>query len=46
LTREGFRNIFILGYSLGACMAAHWADPTIPRKSNLRNGEVFPLTKK
>ena len=25
LTQEGFRNIFILGYSLGACMAAHWA---------------------
>ena len=25
LTHEGFRHIFILGYSLGACMAAHWA---------------------
>ena len=25
LTREGFKNIFILGYSLGACMAAYWA---------------------
>ena len=25
LTQEGFRNIFILGYSLGACMAVHWA---------------------
>ncbi len=25
LTREGFRNIFILGYSLGASMVVHWA---------------------
>lgn len=25
LTYEGFRNIFILGYSLGASMAAYWA---------------------
>lgn len=25
LTREGFRNIFILGYSLGAAMVVHWA---------------------
>jgi len=25
LTQEGFRNIFILGYSLGASMAAYWA---------------------
>jgi pimeloyl-ACP methyl ester carboxylesterase len=25
LNHEGFRNIFILGYSLGACMAAYWA---------------------
>lgn len=25
LTQEGFKNIFILGYSLGACMAAYWA---------------------
>jgi len=25
LTGEGFKNIFILGYSLGACMAAYWA---------------------
>ena len=25
LTHEGFRNIFILGYSLGACMTAYWA---------------------
>ena len=25
LTREGFRNIFILGYSLGAAMLVHWA---------------------
>ncbi|MBW1724564.1 MAG: alpha/beta fold hydrolase [Deltaproteobacteria bacterium] len=25
LTNEGFKNIFILGYSLGACMAAYWA---------------------
>lgn len=24
LIHEGFNNIFILGYSLGACMAAHW----------------------
>ena len=25
LIHEGFSDIFILGYSLGACMAAHWA---------------------
>ena len=25
LIQEGFTNIFILGYSLGACMVAHWA---------------------
>jgi alpha-beta hydrolase superfamily lysophospholipase len=25
LTGEGFKHIFILGYSLGACMAAYWA---------------------
>ena len=25
LTNERFSNIFILGYSLGACMVAHWA---------------------
>lgn len=25
LNHEGFRNIFILGYSLGACMATYWA---------------------
>lgn len=25
LTREGFRNVFILGYSLGAAMVVHWA---------------------
>jgi len=26
LTREGFRNIFMLGYSLGASMVVHWAE--------------------
>jgi predicted alpha/beta-fold hydrolase len=25
LTQEGFKNIFILGYSLGASMVLHWA---------------------
>ena len=25
LTQEGFQNIFILGYSLGAAMVVHWA---------------------
>lgn len=25
LTNEGFKNIFILGYSLGSCMATYWA---------------------
>jgi predicted alpha/beta-fold hydrolase len=25
LVQQGFRNIFILGYSLGASMLAHWA---------------------
>jgi alpha-beta hydrolase superfamily lysophospholipase len=25
LNHEGFRNIFVLGYSLGACMVAYWA---------------------
>ena len=25
LTQEGFRNVFILGYSLGASMVLHWA---------------------
>lgn len=25
LIQEGFQNIFVLGYSLGACMAAYWA---------------------
>lgn len=25
LTQEGFRNIFLLGYSLGASMVVHWA---------------------
>jgi pimeloyl-ACP methyl ester carboxylesterase len=25
LTGEGFRNIFVLGYSLGAAMVVHWA---------------------
>jgi len=25
LAETGFRNIFVLGYSLGACMVAHWA---------------------
>jgi pimeloyl-ACP methyl ester carboxylesterase len=25
LVQEGFQNIYILGYSLGACMVVHWA---------------------
>jgi alpha-beta hydrolase superfamily lysophospholipase len=25
LSREGFRNVFVLGYSLGAAMVVHWA---------------------
>jgi predicted alpha/beta-fold hydrolase len=25
LIQEGFRRIFVLGYSLGACMVVHWA---------------------
>ena len=31
LTKAGFRNIFILGYSLGAAMLVHWAAHRQPR---------------